>query len=146
MRTADIPRVRTTLAGFKVSAIVTGVFLLLLVVMMVCRYGLGADIELGGPEGFLALTPKDLITGVNLSTIILIVHGWLYVVYLALNFILWRLVRWSFAKFLFISLGGIVPGLSFYFERRVPRDAEAEIAQAQELKLDEGDSVTGARA
>ena len=138
MRTADIPRVRTTLAGFKVSAIVTGVFLLLLVVMMVCRYGLGADIELAGPEGFLALTPKDLITGVNLSTIILIVHGWLYVVYLGLNFILWRLVRWSFTNFLFISLGGIIPGLSFYLERRVPRDAEAEIAAVQAIHVDEG--------
>ncbi len=143
MRTADIPRVRTTLAGFKVSAIVTGVFLLLLVVMMICRYGLGADIELGGPDGFLALTPRELITGVNLSTIILIVHGWLYVAYLGLNFILWRLVRWSFANFLFISLGGVVPGLSFYLERRVPRDVEAEIARAQSenaptAKVDEG--------
>ncbi len=138
MRTADIPRVRTALAAFKVSAIVTGVFLLLLVVMMVCRYGLGADIELGGPEGFLALTPKDLIAGVNLSTIILIVHGWLYVVYLALDFILWRLLRWSFTRFLFIALGGIVPGLSFYFERRVPRDVEAEIARVQAERLDEG--------
>jgi integral membrane protein len=140
MRTADIPRVRTTLAGFKVSAIVTGVFLLLLVVMMICRYGLGADIELGGPEGFLALTPKDLITGVNLSTIILIVHGWLYVVYLGLDFILWRLVRWPFTRFLFVALGGIIPGLSFYFERRVPHDVEAEIAQAQ------SDSASAANA
>ena len=138
MRTADIPRVRATLAGFKVSAIVTGVFLLLLVVMMICRYGLGADIELGGPAGLLALTPRELITGVNLSTIILIVHGWLYVVYLGLDFILWRLVRWPFTKFLFVALGGVVPGLSFYFERRVPRDVEAEVAHAQELKLDEG--------
>ena len=138
MRTADIPRVRTTLAGFKVSAIVTGVFLLLLVVMMICRYGLGADIELGGPEGLLALTPKDLIIGVNLSTIILIVHGWLYVVYLGLDFILWRLVRWSFTRFLFIALGGIVPGLSFYLERRVPRDVEAEIAAVQATQVDEG--------
>lgn len=119
------------LAAFKVSAIVTGVFLLLLVVMMVTRYGLGADIELGGPAGFLALTPKELISGVNLSTVILIVHGWLYVVYLALDFILWRLIRWPFTKFLFIALGGVVPGLSFYFERKVPRDVEAEIAAAE---------------
>ena len=138
MRTADIPRVRATLAGFKVSAIVTGVFLLLLVVMMICRYGLGADIELAGPEGFLALTPRELITGVNLSTIILIVHGWLYVVYLGLDFILWRLIRWSFAKFLFIALGGVIPGLSFYLERRVPRDVEAEIAKVEAPTVDQG--------
>ena len=138
MQSSDIPKVRITLVGYKVSAIITGVFLLLLVVMMICRYGLGADIELGGPEGFLALTPKDLITGVNLSTIILIVHGWLYVVYLALDFILWRLVRWPFTKFLFVALGGVIPGLSFYLERRVPRDVEAEVAKAQELKVGEG--------
>jgi integral membrane protein len=138
MRTADIPRVRTVLSAYKVSAIVTGTFLLLLVVMMVCRYGLGADIELGGPAGFLALTPKDLITGVNLSTIILIAHGWLYVVYLGLDFLLWRLIRWPFTRFLFIALGGIVPGLSFYFERRVPRDVEAEIATAQGATAQEG--------
>ena len=143
MRTADIPRVRTALAAYKVSAIVTGIFLLLLVVMMICRYGLGADIELGGPDGFLALTPKDLIVGVNLSGIILIVHGWLYVVYLGLDFILWRLVRWPFTRFLFIALGGVVPGLSFYLERRVPRDVEVEIARASSettptTKVDEG--------
>ena len=54
------------------------------------------------------------------------------------NFILWRLVRWSFTKFLFISLGGIIPGLSFYFERRVPRDVEAQIAAVQAIHVDEG--------
>jgi integral membrane protein len=88
---------------------------------MVFRYGFFVDIELGGPFGFLALTPKELITGVNLSTIILIVHGWLYVVYLGLDFLLWRFTRWSFGRFLFIALGGIIPLLSFFFEFRVPR-------------------------
>ena len=47
--------------------------------MMVFRYGFGVDIELFGPFGFLALTRKELIAAVNLSTVILIVHGWLYV-------------------------------------------------------------------
>ncbi len=116
------------LAVYRVSAIVTGVFLLLLCLMMVFRYGFGVDIELGGPFGFLALQPRDLIVGVNLSTVILIVHGWLYVVYLACDFLLWRLVRLSFLRFLFISLGGIVPLLSFYFEARVPRWVDAALA------------------
>jgi integral membrane protein len=129
------------LSAYKVSAIVTGTFLLLLVVMMLCRYGLGADIELAGPAGFLALTPRELITGVNLSTIILITHGWLYVVYLGLDFALWRLIRWPFTRFLYIALGGIIPGLSFYLERRVPRDAETEIAKADGARLDEGASA-----
>jgi len=127
-RPADVPRIRRTVSVYKVSSIITGSFLLLLVLMMVLRYGFGVDIELGGPYGFLALTPKDLIAGINLSTFILIVHGWLYVLYLACDFLLWRYIRWSFAKFLFIALGGVIPLLSFFLERLVPRDVEAVLS------------------
>jgi integral membrane protein len=130
-RPADIPRIRRAVAVYKVSSIITGTFLLLLCLMMVLRYGFGVDIELGGPAGVLALTPKDLIVGINLSTIILIVHGWLYVFYLACDFVLWRLVRFSFGRFLFIALGGIIPLLSYFLERRVPRDVEAAIAAVE---------------
>lgn len=127
-RASDVPRIRTTLTVYKVSAIVTGSFLLLLCLMMVFRYGFGQDIELGGPFGFLTLTPKEAITAINLSTIILIVHGWLYVIYLACDFLLWRLMGWSFARFLLIALGGIIPLLSFFYERTVPKRVEAGIA------------------
>jgi integral membrane protein len=126
-----VPRIRTTLKLYKVSSVVTGSFLLLLVLMMVFRYGFGQDIELGGPFGFLTLTPKDLITGINLSTIILIVHGWLYVAYLACDFVLWRLMGWSFGRFLFIALGGVIPLLSFFFEQTVPRRVNAQLAAVE---------------
>lgn len=126
-RPEDVAKIRRTVSIYKVSSYITGTFLLLLVLMMVFRYGFGVDIELLGPYGFLALTPKDLIAGVNLSTLILIAHGWFYVLYLGTDFVIWRLVRWSFTKFLFIALGGVVPLLSFYFERRVPREAMAAI-------------------
>ncbi len=132
-RPEDAPRIRKTVSVYKVSSIITGTFLLLLVLMMVLRYGLGVDIELGGPFGFLALTPKDLITGVNLSTAILIAHGWLYVLYLGTDFVLWRQIRWSFGKFLFIALGGVIPLLSFFLERRVPREALAAIAHLEKV-------------
>jgi integral membrane protein len=134
-RIADVPRIRVVLAVFRVSAIVTGVFLLLVCLMMAFRYGLGQDIEWGGPFGFLALQQRELIVGVNLSTLILIIHGWLYVVYLGCDFLLWRLVRFPFRRFLFIALGGIVPLLSFFFEFRVPRwvnQAIADIPAAQQ--------------
>ena len=127
-RPADIPKLRTAVKVYKVSSIITGTFLLLLVLMMVFRYGFGVDIELGGPFGFLALQPRELIEAVNLSTAILIVHGWLYVVYLLCDFALWRLTRWSFGRFLFIALGGIIPLLSYFLERRVPREADEAIA------------------
>lgn len=133
IRPADVPRIRSVLRAYRVSAIVTGTFLLLLCLMMVFRYLLHVDIELGGPFGFLALQPRELIQAINLSTIILIVHGWLYVVYLAFDFLLWRFTRWSFGRFLFIALGGIVPGLSFFFEFRVPRwvNERLDVVQAE---------------
>ena len=126
-RPSDVPRLRTALKVYRVSAAITGTFLLLLVVMMVLRYGFLVDIELGGPFGFLALTPKDDITAINLSLVILTVHGWLYVLYLACDFIMWRLARYSFGRFLFIALGGIIPFLSYYFEFQVPPYIEARI-------------------
>lgn len=130
-RLTDIPRIRTTLKAYKVSSIVTGSFLLLLCLMMVFRYGFGQDIELGGPFGFLTLTPREAITAVNLSTIILIVHGWLYVFYLGCDFVLWRLMGWTFGRFLLIALGGIVPLLSFFYERSVPKRVNRELAAVE---------------
>ncbi len=134
---SDIPLIRRTLAVFKVSSIVTGIFLLGLVVMMVTRYGFGRDIELLGPDGFLALTPKEELVGVNLSIVLLTVHGWLYVVYLACDFVLWRVayqgsVPMAFLRFLWIAMGGIVPFLSFYFERQVPREVGAIVARLEQ--------------
>ncbi len=130
-RLQDVPRVLTVLKVFRVSAIVTGVFLLLLCAMMVLRYGLNVDIELNGPGGFLALQQRKLIVATDLSTAILIVHGWLYVIYLGCDFLLWRMVRFSFGRFLFFALGGIVPFLSFYFEFRIPAYVKGEIAQVE---------------
>lgn len=134
---SDIPLIRRTLAVFKVSSIITGLFLLGLVVMMVTRYGFGLDIELNGPNGLLALTPREELVGVNMSILLLTVHGWLYVVYLACDFVLWRAAYqgvhpWPFLKFLWIAMGGIVPFLSFFFERQVPREVEAIVATLDE--------------
>jgi integral membrane protein len=128
---SNLPRIRSALRLYRVTSIITGAFLLLLVLMMVFRYGFGVDIELNGPEGFLALTPKDLIIGVNLSTIILIVHGWFYVVYLYSDFRLWSLMRWTFPRFILIALGGVIPFLSFIVERRVHRQTVAELEALQ---------------
>jgi integral membrane protein len=132
-RPADVPRIRLVLTLYRVSAIVTGTFLLLLVVMMVARYGYGVDIAWSQAYGF-QLEPRELIEqqgATNVSLIILTTHGWLYVVYLAFDFLLWRLTRWSFARFLFIALGGVIPLLSFFFEFRVPRWVRAELARIE---------------
>jgi integral membrane protein len=132
-RPADVPRIRLTLTLFRVSAMITGVFLLLLVVMMVSRYIYHVDIEWSQAYGF-QFTPRELIEEAgttNVSLIILTTHGWLYVLYMALNFLLWRFTRWSFLRFLFIALGGIIPLLSFFFEFRVPRWVREELARVE---------------
>ncbi len=150
----DAGRIRGWLTTYRVSAAVTGVFLLLLVVMMIVRYGFGSDLAIGWPgQGLVYMGPRDQTPGsdptgqwppgvLNLSTIILIVHGWLYVVYLVIDFALWRLCRYSFGYFIFVALGGVIPFLSFFFEWRVPRDIERTI---EELEA-ESEAVNGAAA
>lgn len=133
-RESDLPRIRKTVRVYKISAIITGSFLLLLCLMMVFRYIMGVDIELGGPAGFLALTPREMLVGFNLSTLILIIHGWLYVFYLGCNFVLWRLMGWSFGRFLLIALGGVIPLLSFFFEHSVPKMVESGIRASTAAK------------
>ena len=76
-------------------------------------------------------TRSDLL-GVNLSTGILIAHGWFYVVYLFSDFRLWSLMRWPFSRFILIALGGIVPFLSFFLEAKVGREVKAYLASRAE--------------
>ncbi len=106
---------------FRVTAYITGAMLLLLTGEMILKYLGGVEIEAAGPNGFLALVPVGTVTAINLSTWILIVHGWLYVVYLFGSFQIWSAMRWSALYFPVLALGGVVPFLSFITERRVRR-------------------------
>jgi integral membrane protein len=119
---------------FRVTSYITGTFLMLLVIEMVFRYGFGYDFYAFGPNGLVTLELRSvegenvaLETGFNLSTWILIVHGWLYVLYLFGDFRLWTLMRWSFLRFLIIAAGGVVPMLSFFTERYYSKVAKAQI-------------------
>ena len=78
--------------------------------------------------GFADAEPKGVLGGVNISVAVLIVHGWMYVVYLMSNFRLWSLMRWPFAKIILLALGGVVPFLSFIVEKKFHAEVEAELA------------------
>jgi hypothetical protein len=80
---------------------------------------------------FPSLGKSPGLTGVNLSIGILIVHGWFYVVYLIADFQLWSRMRWPFAMFVLIALGGVVPFLSFIAEHFVAKRARRELAELQ---------------
>jgi integral membrane protein len=113
---------------FKVTSYVTGVFLLLISVLYAMRLSISSDVWIAGPEGALALAQFSVdpttgerfgfpTQGFSFTNVSLIVHGWLYVVYLYANFRLWTELRWGIGKFLIISLGGVIPFLSFFTER-----------------------------
>ncbi|MDQ6741166.1 MAG: DUF3817 domain-containing protein, partial [Actinomycetota bacterium] len=70
----------------------------------------------------------SVMGGFNISTTVLIVHGWMYVVYLIADFRLWSLMRWPFSRFILIALGGVIPFLSFFLETRIHRQVESELA------------------
>ena len=136
---SQIPQIRKVLKFYRVSSYITGVFLLLLMITWGIRRlpFLGFDLWLLGPNGFLTLESYGIegeglpTTGLNLTVWILIIHGWLYVVYLIADFRVWTLMRWPVTRFLFIALGGIVPFLSFYTEAKFARLANEELAELE---------------
>jgi len=95
---------------YRVMAYVTGVMLLLLCVEMLLRYVV--DVR----QPVLDAIP--------------IVHGWVYVVYLVTVVDLWSKMRWRFGRLATMVLGGVVPTLSFFVEKRVHDDAQAKIGAA----------------
>jgi integral membrane protein len=141
---ADLPRIPGAVRLYQVASIITGVLLLLLCAEMVIKYGFHHELELGGPHGFLAFVPNDTVTAVNLSTGILIAHGWFYVLYLFSDFRLWSLMRWPFSRFILIALGGVVPTLSFFVETRISREVKAYLARRQRAEASPATPATGA--
>ncbi len=123
-------QILSALSFYRVLAYATGVMLLLVVIEMVAKYGFGSEIVAGGGAviQFLPEVVAETAGGFNLSTAVLIVHGWLYVVYLIADFRLWQLMRWPFGRFILIALGGVVPLLSFVVEKRIHRQAEQDLA------------------
>jgi len=133
----QVKTIRGVLKYFKVTSYITGIFLILIMVLWGIRLSVQADLWLGGPDAFLQLAYYSVdssgekigfpTTGIDITVISLIVHGWLYVAYLFGDFRLWTLMRWSFFRFLLIALGGIIPLLSFFTERHYTKVAEAEL-------------------
>jgi integral membrane protein len=117
-----------TLRLFRLASRVTGVFLLVITALFSIRLATSHELWALGPHGLVSLEQYSIDadgfktglpeTGIDLTMISLIVHGWLYVFYLYTDFRLWTETRWSFSRFVIIALGGVVPFLSFFTERR----------------------------
>lgn len=150
----QLPQIRSAIRFYRVMSWVTGLFLLLLVAEMVLKYSpTHVEVFAGGSGGLLSLqrvVPGDgcqwyslfvpggmgceivsLGDGFNISLAILIVHGWIYVVYLLACFRLWSLLRWPFKRLLAMAAGGVVPFLSFFVERRMHDVAVADVTRLE---------------
>ena len=129
--------VTKVLNQYRVAANITGYFLLLITALYVIRLTNSTDLWLAGPHGFLTFEHFILdadgfktgfpSSGLNLTSIVLIVHGWLYVFYLYTDFRLWSLLKWNLGRFLLIAAGGVVPLLSFFAERHFRKIALTEL-------------------
>ncbi|WP_062380507.1 DUF3817 domain-containing protein [Demequina pelophila] len=109
---SDAGPIRGALLRYRVMAIITGTLLLIVTVGML-RYLPGLD---GVKE---ALDPILLPVA--------IVHGWVFIVYLAAVAHLWMLMRWGIVRLVFMAAGGVVPVLSFVAERRVTREVATTV-------------------
>ena len=137
---ASFPAIRGALKFYQIASVITGVFLILLVIEMILKYTpIHLELFLGGSGGFLWLAPvvetanglESTGDGANLSLGILVVHGWFYVVYLFACFRVWSLMRWPFLRFILLALGGVIPFLSFIMEVITARDVKAYLAERE---------------
>ncbi|WP_183096269.1 DUF3817 domain-containing protein [Nocardioides stalactiti] len=104
---------------YRVLALVVGVLLVVGAVGSCLKYGLSDG-------GALDRLGEDL-------TFVWIVHGWIYMVYVVVAFVLTQRAGWAIPRFLLMMVAGLVPGLIFWVERKVARqlrDEHPELASA----------------
>ncbi len=133
-RDVDLPKMPAALRLYQVTAYITGIMLLLLVIEMIVRYGFGYWVYAFAPHeplvALLPVGPNDIYYhGVNVSIGVLIAHGWLYVLYLFADFRLWSLMRMPFTKFVQVALGGVIPFMSFIVEAIISRQVRGYLAE-----------------
>lgn len=129
--TRDFPTIRRSLLFYKTFAYATGTALLLVTAEVVLRYVFRLQVEVGGPQGLVAVVPALTDSLSNLSLFVLIGHGYLYIAYLISDFVLITVMRYPITRFLVIAAGGVVPFLSFITERRVHNEVAEYLAERE---------------
>lgn len=107
----DGSRTHGALTRYRVMAIITGVLLLIVTVDVFLKYVIGVD------------NPTFL----ELTSVIAIVHGWVYVIYAATCWLLWSRMKWPLGRLVSMVAGGVVPVMSFVVERKVTREVQAQL-------------------
>jgi integral membrane protein len=106
--------VRNLFSAYRVLAVVVGILLTVLVFVAV-------------PLKYLTADGSSLQhTGDTLTSIVVVIHGWVYIAYLAVSFLLSRRARWPLGFTALVLLAGLVPILIFWVEHQVSRRVRRE--------------------
>jgi integral membrane protein len=109
--------VKSALLRYRVMANIVGVLLIVLILI-------------GVPLKYLTADGSDLqSTGEWITTYLGIAHGWLYMLFLVMAFVLSRKAKWDLAFTITTLLCGTVPVLSFWAEHRATARVRAEMAE-----------------
>ena len=104
-------------AAYRVLAPVVGVLLAVLVFV-------GVPLKYFPPEGSALQT-----FGSDVTAVVGVAHGWLYMAYLVVSFLLWRRTRWPLPFAVLVLLAGLIPLVIFWVERSVVRRFRAEFPE-----------------
>lgn len=104
---------RNLFLTYRVLALVVGVLLLALAVGMVLKYTLTEGTELQ-------------VFGESLTGVVALIHGWVYIVYVVVAFLLSRRADWSLGFLVVMLIAGLVPVLIFWVEHSVVTRLRAE--------------------
>ena len=105
-------KIRGALTRYRVMAIITGTFLLVLTAVTLVKY-IGLWVFEWENDAFLSVA---LTIG--------IVHGWIFVVYLLTCIDLWTKMKWQFGRLVYMALGGVIPVLGFFIEVKLAREVK----------------------
>jgi integral membrane protein len=78
------------------------------------------------PLKYLASDGSSLQQFGESASIMWLFHGWLFMVYVVVAFLLARRAKWSMAFTLLMLIAGLVPLLIFWVEHRVTQKVRAE--------------------
>ena len=108
----DDPKTLGALARYRVMAFVTGTLLLIVTLNVILKYVVGVD-----NARYLEIT-----------SVIAVLHGWVFVVYAFTCVQLWMRMKWRLGRLATMVAGGVVPVMSFIVERKVRREVLAGLS------------------
>jgi len=105
--------VRRLFTTYRVLAILVGILL-----------AFGTFVAI--PLRYLTTEGSDVQELGETLSLVWVLHGWMYMVYLVVAFLFARRSRWSLPFTLLMLVAGLVPLLIFWVERRVVQRTRAE--------------------